>query len=64
MRKQPLLTGEYYHIYNRGVDKRNIFNYKDDIKRFIESIKEFNQIEVIGSLRNLRKDKNKDKNSA
>jgi putative transposase len=58
MRKQPLLTGEYYHIYNRGVDKRDIFSDKEDIKRFIESIKEFNQIEVIGSLRNLRKDKN------
>lgn len=30
MRKTPLIQGEYYHIYNRGVDKREVFlNYKD-----------------------------------
>jgi len=50
MRKEPLLTGEYYHIYNRGVDKRDIFNDLKDLDRFKESIKEFNQIEGIGSL--------------
>ena len=55
MRKQPLVINEYYHIYNRGVDKRNIFSNKKDIYRFTESIKEFNKIEKIGSLRNLRK---------
>ena len=41
MRKQPLVTDEYYHIYNRGVDKRDIFNDKNDLKRFVESICEF-----------------------
>ncbi|OGI57504.1 hypothetical protein A3B85_02960 [Candidatus Nomurabacteria bacterium RIFCSPHIGHO2_02_FULL_37_13] len=55
MRKQPIVTGEYYHIYNRGVDKRDIFNDKKDLHRFIESICEFNQTEVITSLANLRK---------
>jgi len=55
MRKQPLVTGEYYHVYNRGVDKRDIFNGKNDVHRFIESVCEFNQIEVIVSLANLRK---------
>jgi putative transposase len=55
MRKQPLVTGEYYHIYNRGVDKRDIFSSEKDMERFIESILEFNKIEVIGSLSNLRK---------
>ena len=55
MRKQPIVTGEYYHIYNRGVDKRDIFNDKKDLHRFIESILEFNRIEVITSLANLRK---------
>ena len=55
MRKQPLISGEYYHIYNRGVDKRDIFNDKNDLYRFIESIKEFNQIDRIVSLANLRK---------
>ncbi len=55
MRKQPLLTEQYYHIYNRGVDKRDIFTSKEDIYRFIESIREFNQKENIVSLSNLRK---------
>ncbi len=50
MRKEPLVTGEYYHIYNRGVDKRDIFNNLKDVVRFKESIKQFNQIEAIGSL--------------
>lgn len=54
MRKQPLLTEQYYHIYNRGVDKRDIFTSKEDIYRFIESIREFNQKEGVGSLRDLR----------
>ncbi len=55
MRRDPLLNNEYYHIYNRGVDKRNIFSDKDDISRFIESIVEFNQIDGVGSLANKRK---------
>jgi REP element-mobilizing transposase RayT len=55
MRKQPLVADEYYHIYNRGVDKRDIFNDTKDIDRFVESILEFNNIEGVGSLANLRK---------
>jgi REP element-mobilizing transposase RayT len=55
MRKQPLLNNEYYHIYNRGVDKRDIFSDKTDIRRFLESMKEFNRVEKIVSLSNLRK---------
>ena len=50
MRKEPLVTGEYYHIYNRGVDKRDIFNNLKDLERFKESMKQFNQVEGIGSL--------------
>jgi len=57
MRLQPIVTGEYYHIYNRGVDKRNIFISKKDLERFIESIIEFNQTEPIISLANIRKSK-------
>jgi len=55
MRKQPIITGEYYHVCNRGVDKRDIFGDKMDIRRFLESINEFNQVDIIGSLINLRK---------
>lgn len=51
MRKEPLVTGCYYHIYNRGVDKRDIFSNQSDLDRFILSIKEFNIIKPIGSLK-------------
>ena len=35
LRKDPFITGEYYHIYNRGIDKRVIFKSENDYKRFI-----------------------------
>ena len=35
LRKDPFITGEYYHIYNRGIDKRIIFKLKRDYERFI-----------------------------
>lgn len=41
---------EFYHIYNRGVDKRNIFEDYEDMERFFESMREFNTVEPIGSL--------------
>lgn len=43
-------TGEYYHIYNRGVDKRDIFLDDYDYFRFLKSLKEFNQLEPVVSL--------------
>lgn len=51
MRKNPLVTNQYYHIYNRGVDKRDIFMSKKDLYRFALSVKEFNGINPIGSIR-------------
>ncbi len=63
VRRQPLITGEIYHIYNRGVDKRDIFSDKNDIYRFLESIKEFNREDKIISLANLKKLKNSHHNS-
>jgi putative transposase len=35
LRKDPFITGEYYHVYNRGVDKRIIFKLKRDYERFM-----------------------------
>lgn len=61
MRKQILATDEYYHIYNRGVDKRDIFSEKEDVRRFIESILSFNQIDGVGSIRDLRKSQSEPK---
>ena len=49
-RKTPFETGEYYHIYNRGIDKRNIFSYQKDLDRFFKSMIEFNVLEPIGSI--------------
>ena len=35
LRKDPFITGEYYHIYNRGIDKRIIFRKERDYERFM-----------------------------
>lgn len=50
MRKVKFANGEFYHVYNRGTDKRTIFNDKYDFERFIQSMKEFNSVKPIGSL--------------
>ncbi len=34
-RKTPFVEKEYYHLYNRGVDKRIIFSSVNDYKRFL-----------------------------
>jgi putative transposase len=46
MRKIEFITSDIYlyHIYNRGVDKRNIFLENDDYVRFIHDLFEFNDI--------------------
>ena|SRR3989338_2556695 len=50
MRKIPFAAGEFFHVYNRGVDKRTIFTQRKDFDRFLQSMEEFNTIEPIGSL--------------
>ena len=50
MRKEPFEIGEYYHVYNRGVDKRRVFLEKKDFERFLRGVREFNSIEPIGSM--------------
>lgn len=35
LRKDSFITGEYYHVYNRGVDKRVIFKSNRDYERFM-----------------------------
>jgi len=42
MRKEQFISGEIYHILNRGVDKRNIFLENEDYLRFIHDLYEFN----------------------
>lgn len=43
-------NGELYHIFNRGVDKRDIFLDGIDYARFLKSAKEFNQVNPVVSL--------------
>jgi len=50
MRKTPFVNGEFYHIYNRGIDKRILFSDETDVERFVQSMSEFNKIEPIGSI--------------
>jgi|SRR3989344_1887471 len=50
MRKTPLVSGEIYHIYNRGVDKRDIFADEADRDRFYLSLQLFNTKDPIGSV--------------
>lgn len=42
MRNLKFLPENYYHIYNRGVDKRKIFMEKDDRIRFLLGLLVFN----------------------
>lgn len=41
VRKTPLVTGQIYHVYNRGVDKRKIFLSNSDRRRFILAISHY-----------------------
>ena len=50
VRKIPFVTNEMYHIYNRGIDKRTIFENNSDYNRFLESILELNTENPLGGL--------------
>lgn len=42
MRKVKFSTDNYYHIYNRGTEKRQIFSDKSDYTRFIHYLYDLN----------------------
>lgn len=50
MNREPFAEGEFYHVYNQGVEKRNIFSGEYDSLRFLESMRVFNNEEPIGSI--------------
>ncbi len=50
MRNIKFIKGQFYHIYNRGVDKRDIFTNTGDFYRFLQSMEDFNVREPIGSI--------------
>lgn len=47
MKKPEFVEGEFYHIYNRGVEKRDTFIDKQDYLRFIYCLFEFNKNDAI-----------------
>lgn len=49
-RKVKFVNNYYYHVFNRGIDKREIFATEDDFARFFQGMNEFNAINPIGSL--------------
>lgn len=42
MKKPTFVTNSFYHIYNRGVEKRDVFLNKAEYFRFIHNLFEFN----------------------
>jgi len=63
MRKTKFVNNEFYHVYNRGVDKRQITLDQDDSNRFIQSLKDFNSLEPIGSIYEHSFEKNQSSNN-
>lgn len=55
MRQAVLATGCYYHIYNRGVEKRKIFQDKWDYARFLETIQFYSLSPTPGKLSDFRR---------
>jgi len=47
MRKTTFIDKGYYHIYNRGVDKRTIFCEKADYFRFLHDLFELNDADAV-----------------
>jgi len=58
MRKPRILTTDrYYHVYNRGVEKRDIFGDDADRYRFIHDLYEFNDEDFVINTAYRAKDK-------
>jgi REP element-mobilizing transposase RayT len=52
IRSVPLLEGEFYHVFNRGVDKRLLFNDDADRRRFLKLLYVSNSVTPI-NVRNI-----------
>lgn len=37
-RREPIVVGEWYHCYNRGIDKRTVFESESDYERFLQAL--------------------------
>ncbi len=45
--REPLAPKEFYHLYNRGTDKRKIFDNKADYERFLALLYVSNSVEQV-----------------
>jgi putative transposase len=54
-RKVPFMVGEFYHIYNRGTDKRNIFMTLNDYNRFVTLLYLCNSTKSVNIEQEIRK---------
>jgi putative transposase len=50
VRSLVFTEGEYYHVYNRGVDHREIVGDEYDSNRFVQCLDMFNDTELSGSI--------------
>ncbi len=58
-RKIVFTKNEYYHVFNRGTDKRKIFTNQRDLQYFFNSMSVCNQLSVISNRNSDTRDKNK-----
>ena len=49
MRYENFANGEFYHVYNRGVDRRITYRCDEDYLRFFESLRVFNTTQDAGA---------------
>jgi putative transposase len=64
MRNLKFETGQYYHICNRGTDKRNIFLSAYDFARFIEMMRLLNRKKPIQSIYRYKQLKEKEQRAS
>jgi putative transposase len=55
MRPHAFAPGEVFHCYNRGVDKRTVFENQQDYTYFVRMLRHFNTSKVVGSLKDIEK---------
>lgn len=54
IRHHAFAPGEIFHCYNRGVDKRTVFEDQQDYIYFLKMLRYFNTSEVKGNLKSLQ----------
>lgn len=50
MRSISFAENEFYHIYNRAADSKNMFLEQRDVDRFLKGMEQFNTSKILGSL--------------